>query len=354
MPLDQRIIYLNPRDLLPSRQNVRSDPGNLAGLAETIREHGILQPLGVSPEGQAYRVVYGNRRRDAAIVVGLDRVPCIAVQASEPQDVMVQQVLENLQRLDLNDMDKAQAFERMLRHLSASNVSQGDALDHMARTLGLSARQIQRYLRLLQLSPAVRQHVASGALGVTHAQHLVEITPDERQEFVAALVIEESLSAAELQRLCSALARNSNITPEAALALLRRGEDVPRVESRPRDEAYELAQVTGREASESRDEGEQEAPAPWEDDGTRRATDEGPEGDYAYLEPVTHDGNRVLRIHSLDSFVDEVQRLTECLQSGDLQRLMEADGASAIKVKLAARQLRFLSEAISVLARVDD
>jgi ParB family chromosome partitioning protein len=354
MPLDQRIVYLNPRDLLPSSQNVRSDPGNLAGLAETIREHGILQPLGVAPEGQAYRVVYGNRRRDAAIVVGLDRVPCVTVQASEPQDVMVQQVLENLQRLDLNDMDKAQAFERMLRHLSASGVSQGDALDRMARTLGLSARQIQRYLRLLQLSPEVRQHVASGALGVTHAQHLVEITPDERQEMVAALVIEESLSAAELQRWCSALARNSNIPPEAALALLRRGDDVPRIEPRPRDESSGMAPMSGDERAEPPVEEEREAPAPWEDDGTPHSADERDEGGYAYLEPVTRDGNRVLRIHSLDSFVDEVQRLTECLQSGDLQRLIEADGASGIKVKLAARQLRFLSEAISVLARVDE
>ena len=213
MTPDQQIIYLNPRDLLPSRQNVRSDPGNLAGLAETIREHGILQPLGVAPEGEAYRVVYGNRRRDAAIVVGLDRVPCVIVQASEPQDVMIQQVLENLQRLDLNDMDKAQAFEQMLKHLTASGVSQGEALDQMARTLGLSARQIQRYLRLLQLSPQVRQRVASGALGVTHAQHLMDISPDERQEAVADLVIEESLSAAELARLCASLVSQSEHRP---------------------------------------------------------------------------------------------------------------------------------------------
>ncbi|MHB1318285.1 MAG: ParB/RepB/Spo0J family partition protein [Anaerolineae bacterium] len=352
MSVDQQIVYLNPRDLLPSRQNVRSDPGNLAGLAETIREHGILQPLGVSSEGQAYRVVYGNRRRDAAIVVGLDRVPCVIVQAREPQDVMVQQILENLQRLDLNDLDKAQAFEQMLRHLVANGVSQGESLDQMARTLGLSARQIQRYLRLLQLSPQVRQRVASGAIGVTHAQHLMDISPDERQEAVAALVIEESLSAAELARLSASLIANPNIAPETALSLLRRGEPVPRLEARNRDESQVMAPMEGPEHGEPRA-GQGAVPAPWEEESTPRDTAQEDSLDYGHLEPNTRDGNRVLRFHSLDAFVDEVQRLTECLQSGDLQRLIEADGASALKIGLAARQLRFLNEAIGILARVE-
>lgn len=353
MPVDQQIVYLNPRDLLPSRQNVRSDPGSLAGLAETIREHGILQPLGVSPEGQAFRVVYGNRRRDAAIVVGLHRVPCVVVQATEPQDVMIQQVLENLQRLDLNDMDKAQAFDQMLRHLTASGVSQGESLDQMARTLGLSARQIQRYLRLLQLSPQVRQRVASGAIGVTHAQHLMDISPDERQESVAALVIEESLSAAELARLCASLVANPNIAPDAALALLRRGEAVPRIEARSRDEMQGMAPMQGPERREPRDLPGDDTPAPWEEESAPRSMAGGDSLEYEHLEPTTRDGNRVLRFHSLDAFVDEVQRLTECLQSGDLQRLIESDAASALKIRLAARQLRFLHEAIGVLAAVE-
>lgn len=351
MSPDQQIIYLNPRDLLPSAQNVRSEPGNLAGLAETIREHGILQPLGVSAEGQAYRVVYGNRRRDAAIVVGLDRVPCVLVQAQGPQQVMIQQVLENLQRLDLNDMDKAGAFDSLLRHLTAGGVSQGDALDHMARTLGLSARQIQRYLRLLQLSPRVRQRVASGAIGVTHAQHLVDISPDERQEAIAALVIDESLSAAELSRLCASLVRNPNIAPEAALSLLRLGENVPRIESRTQDGSSmpDHTAVPEREQTMEDDDGL----PPWESETPQAGSPVRDDADYGYLEPATRDGNRVLRIHSLDSFMDELQRLTECVQSGDLQRLMESDSASTVKIGLAARQLRFLSEAISALARTE-
>ncbi|MBC7237382.1 MAG: ParB/RepB/Spo0J family partition protein, partial [Chloroflexi bacterium] len=198
---EARIVYLNPRDLLPSKRNVRSDPGDLAGLAETIREHGILQPLGVRPEGGAYRIVYGNRRRDAAIVVGLDRVPCLVLEAVDDQEAVLRQMLENLQRLDLNDMDKSLAFAELLQNLIENGLSQSEALDEMARTLGLSARQIQRYLRLRDLSPSIQRLIMQGELGVTHAQHLLGLAPAQRQEQVAALAVEESLSAAELSRL---------------------------------------------------------------------------------------------------------------------------------------------------------
>lgn len=356
MQHNQQILYLNPRDLLPSRDNVRSDPGNLAGLAETIREHGILQPLGVAPEGQAYRVVYGNRRRDAAIVVGLDRVPCVLVQNSDSQSVIIQQVLENLQRLDLNDMDKCRAFERMLQHMTQQGMPQSQALDQMARTLGLSARQIQRYLRLAQLTPAVRQHVASGAIGVTHAQHLVDIGPDARQEALAELIVEESLSAAELSRLCAALERNTNITPAAALDLLRRGERVPVVEARALEQIGHLApSPAGPEGAEGawKDAPDGDTAPPWELPGRDADAPDGDERGYDYLEPTTRDGNRVLKFRSLDAFVDEVQRLTRCLQEGDLQRLLEEDEASRLKIGLAARQLRFLAEAVTALAQAE-
>ncbi|MHB1295999.1 MAG: ParB/RepB/Spo0J family partition protein [Anaerolineae bacterium] len=364
MTSDRRILYLNPRDLKPSRNNVRSDPGDLAGLAETIREHGVLQPLGVAPEADGYRVIYGNRRRDAAIVVGLDRVPCMVIDALGGDGGVVEQCLENLQRLDLNDMDKSRAFEHLLDRLTEQGMAQGQALDGMARTLGLSARQIQRYLRLRQLAPEVQRLIAEGELGVTHAQHLAEIEPDARQEEVALLVVEESLSAAELARLCAALGHNPNIAPRLALEALRRGERIAVVEARPREGLPSLsAGPTSEEAGV----------APWETDlkddeeedaegdtaegvpDPRRAMPPQGRGDSSYddfsaMDTSTRDGNRVHKIHSLDAFMDELQRMTRCVQDGDFQRLMEGDEAGAVKVGLAARQLRFLCDAISALA----
>ncbi|MBC7240398.1 MAG: hypothetical protein H5T71_09890, partial [Chloroflexi bacterium] len=143
------------------------------------------------------------------------------------------QAIENLQRLDLNDLDKSRAFQEMLTHLTAQDLTQAEALDHMARTLGLSTRQIQRYLRLLDLAPGVQRLILEGEFGVTHAQHLAEVSPASRQEEVAALVVEEGLSAAELARLSAALQKNANIAPRTALEILRRGERIPTVEERP-------------------------------------------------------------------------------------------------------------------------
>ena len=354
---ERRILYLNPRDLLPSRENVRSDPGDLAGLAETIREHGILQPLGVQRDGDTYRIVYGNRRRDAAIVVGLDRVPCLELDDVRQEDVMVQQVLENLQRLDLNDADKSRAFKELLARMTAGGMTQGEALDEMARTLGLSVRQIQRYLRLTQLAPGVQRLIAEGDLGVTHAQHLVDIAPSERQEAIANLVVEESLSAAELSRLCSALQRNINIDPRVALEALRRGERIPVVESKPEGTITRLTPTPM-----STDTDGAAGDAPWDEDdpqeeGARPNAQRGTspqEEDFVQferLEPTTRDGNRVRKLHSLDSFMDELDRLARCVQEGDFQRLIEEDEAAPLKVRMAIRQLRFLMDALSPLAQ---
>lgn len=350
MSTDRRMLYLNPRDLRPSRQNVRSDPGDLAGLAETIREHGILQPLGVARDDDGYRIVYGNRRRAAAIVVGLDRVPCMVLDGLPPEDEVLQQVLENLQRLDLNDLDKACAFEQLLARLTEQGLAQSDALDHMVRTLGLSTRQIQRYLRLRTLGLDVQALIAQGELGVTQAQHLMDLTPESRQTAVAKLAVEESLSSAELARLCTALQHNANVDPRAALETLRRGEAVPAIEARPKENATPWNAPLSHE--EDAEDGEPAA--------GQRANGAGPsgaggsEGFAAYgggLEPSTRDGNRVRKIHSLDSFLDELGRLTACVQEGDFQGFLDADGAQ-IKLGLATRQARFLAEALATLEMV--
>ena len=104
------LVLINPREIRPDPDNVRREgPDDLEGLAESIREHGLLQPLGVARENGGFRVVYGSRRRAAAIMAGLEEVPCLVVQSSA-EDRLVRQMLENLQRRDLGDMDKAEGF----------------------------------------------------------------------------------------------------------------------------------------------------------------------------------------------------------------------------------------------------
>ncbi len=314
--LDQaKIIYLNPRDLLPSQPNVRSDPGDLAGLAETIREHGILQPLGVAREDDAYRIVYGNRRRDAAIVVGLQRVPCVLVQPGNARETLVQQVLENLQRLDLNDLDKARAFEQLTAALTEAGQTQTEALDALSRTLGLSARQMQRYLRLRQLAPDVQRYLAAGDLGVTHAQHLVDIAPASRSKRWPICGRGDPFGGRAIAAVRRAAAQPEH-HPRTALAMLRRGERVPTQRQRPsvspRTWAWRHAAGARTDWPDEEEESPQ-APAegapPWE----------GPsafEGAPLLRACVTivwsppHAMAIACSSGSLDVFMDELQRLT--------------------------------------------
>jgi hypothetical protein len=146
--------------------------------------------------------------------------------------------------------------------------------------------------------------------------------------------------------------------------MLRRGERIAVVESRPREPVPQFGPTPIHDAS---------ADAPWDDDDEEEGKKSGPGrrsdedgaartppqqdrsfgGDYGDLEPVTRDGNRVRKIHSLDAFMDELQRLTRCLQDGDFQGFQTSDGAR-VKTRLAARQLRFLADAVAAIAAAGD
>src|SRR5918998_5359366 len=97
-----QLLYVDPTRIERDPDGVREEAGDVTGLAETIREQGLLQPLGVVPLGrERYRIVYGGRRLGAAVQLGLDLVPCIVLDADDP-DLLLRQMIENLQRRDLN------------------------------------------------------------------------------------------------------------------------------------------------------------------------------------------------------------------------------------------------------------
>src|SRR5919206_67841 len=216
-----QLLYLDPRSLEADPQGVRDDPGNVDGLAATISEHGLLQPLGVLEAGQGrYRVVYGNRRREAAVQLGLERVPCIILDADDPH-TLIQQLTENVQRQDLNDLEKARAFQRLREQLQANQPqNEGDLDEATARTVGLSARTIRRYLGLLDLPEEIQTMLRAGDLSVTQAQHLRRIPNERTQVELARAAVDEGMSAAELSRLSSYFAANPNLSLDDALSSL--------------------------------------------------------------------------------------------------------------------------------------
>ncbi|WP_322511032.1 ParB/RepB/Spo0J family partition protein, partial [Chloroflexus sp.] len=309
-----QLLYLDPRQLDVDPAGVREEPGDVAGLAATIAEYGLLQPIGVTPAGNGrYRVVYGGRRRAAAIQLGLSKVPCIVLDSDDP-DLLLRQLIENVQRQDLNDIEQARAFARLREHIIATRGKMPDnELDEaVGQAVGLGARTVRRYLGLLELPEEVQQMIRRGELNVTQAQHLRRITNPKTQIDLARFAVEEGMSAAELSRLTTYFAANPNLTLEVALQALEQGAEL-RTKASPAGSSggpLSPTPVAAVDLPEHDDDDE------WEDA-------EGADGEYLTVVEETIENQpknkaRVFRIRSLDQMVDESDRLARAVHDGDL------------------------------------
>jgi len=334
-----RLLYLDPRTIAPDPDNVRRDgPGDLDALTASIRAHGLLQPVGVAADGGSYRIVYGNRRREAAIRAGLATIPCLPVEGT-PEDRLVRQILENLQRQDLNDLDQAEGFARLRRYVSRQQPAlSGRALDDaVGQMVGLSGATVRRYLGLRELAPAVRDLIAEGQLTVTQAQHLGAVEDPLRQEAVAQLAVERDLSAAAIARACRAAQARPNLPIAEAVELAEQGV-VPEPIVTPKAAPTRLPPRPRAERDDDAD--------LWGPD--EQATDEPTEA-RAPAGPATADGHRRFRIRSVSAFCDEVDRLARCLQEGDLAKAAASEADAAVRLRLAARQLDYVHRELGAL-----
>jgi ParB family chromosome partitioning protein len=339
------LVLVDPRAIQPDPENVRRDAtDDLDGLAESIRQHGVLQPLGVARESGGFRVVYGNRRRAAAIQVGLPEVPCVVVDAS-PEDRLIHQMLENLQRRDLNDMDKAEGFARLRRNLARQHPDWNDRQldDAIGQVVGFSTPTVRRYLGLRDLAPGVRDLITDGSLTVTQAQHLGAVADPVNQTELAEIAVEKGLSAAALSRACRAAANRPGISVVEAIELADR-DDVPEAISPPRSVAAPARLPRG---PKPKDEDGDDADL-WIGSADSVPDDDGPR---APTGPRTADGHRVFKIKTVSAFMDEIDRLARCLQEGDLARAADDEPDAPIQLRLAARQLGYVSKELTRFLR---
>jgi len=332
---EERLIYLDPQQIQPDPGAVRQDPGDLEPLAASIASQGLLQPIGVLHMwGDTYRVVFGHRRLEAARRAGLKRIPCLLLE-TDPDALFVPQLVENLHRLDLNDMEKAEAIARLRQRLEHEQPHLGEGeLDALAgQAIGFSARTVRRYLSLLELAPEIQSLIREGSLTVTQAQHLLRIPNPRTREEVAREAAEEGLTAAQVSQLASFFAANPNLTIETALqaleegARLRREKPAEPVEGRPQ----KLARV------------------PLEEE--ERIWEEAEEGEEVLAGPESSDWARLHRLHSLDEVLDEAGRISRSLYEGDVEQWAGRDEQAAMKVRLLLRQLRAVVEALEKLCR---
>lgn len=190
------VIELPIEEIAPSRVQPRTvfDPEALGELASSIRAHGILQPLIVRklPQG-GYELVAGERRWRAARMAGLKTVPAV-VQDVADNELLEISLIENIQREDLNPIELAQAFDRMVKQLGLTH-------DEIARRTGKDRTTITNTLRLLKLPEPVQTLVAERRLSMGHARALLGLPTPELQVQLAERAVSEGYSVRQIERL---------------------------------------------------------------------------------------------------------------------------------------------------------
>jgi ParB family transcriptional regulator, chromosome partitioning protein len=168
-------------------------PGTLEELVASIREKGILQPVLVRPTPDGYELVAGERRFRAAEAAGLSTIPAVVRRLSD-REALEAALVENIQRADLNAIELAEGYQRLVRDFSLSQ-------EQVAERVGKDRATVANTVRLLKLPPAVRQAVADGRLSAGHARALLS-APAEHASEICETVLRKGLSVRETERLC--------------------------------------------------------------------------------------------------------------------------------------------------------
>ena len=173
------------------------DPDALADLADSIRQHGIIQPLTVRKlQAGYYQIIAGERRWRAARMAGLSQVPVVVIEADD-RKAMELAMIENLQREDLNPMEEAEGYRTLMEQYGLTQ-------EETSQRVGKSRSAVANALRLLHLSDEVRALVEEGKLSGGHARALVPLTA-ELQKKAAAVIIKDDLSVRQTELLVKKL-----------------------------------------------------------------------------------------------------------------------------------------------------
>lgn len=198
LPLDA--ITPNPR-----QPREVFDEDALAELVTSIKEVGLLQPVVVRQLGDGrYELIMGERRWRACQEAGLEAIPAI-VRATDDDRLLLDALLENLHRAQLNPLEEAAAYDQLLRDFKCTH-------DELADRIGRSRPQVSNTLRLLRLSSAVQRRVAAGVLSAGHARALLSVDDSEQQDRLAHRIVAEGLSVRAVEEIVTVQVKGSSAT----------------------------------------------------------------------------------------------------------------------------------------------
>ena len=197
------IKMIKVRDIEPNKNQPRKtfDKEKLEILSSSIAAHGIVQPILVKPNiNGTYMIVAGERRWRAAKLAKIKEVPCVIRELDEPA-VMEIALIENLQREDLNPIEEAEGYRRLMETCELTQ-------EEVAEKVGRSRSAVANSLRLNNLSERVKQMVIDGKLSQGHARALLSITDDNEQFELAKFIIEKGLNVRQVEKLVSDTSEN--------------------------------------------------------------------------------------------------------------------------------------------------
>ena len=179
----------------PNREQPRKnfDEDSLQELAESLKQFGMLQPILVQNRGDYYEIIAGERRWRAAKIAGLKEVPVIVRELTD-QEIVEISLIENIQREDLNPIEEAQAYKRLLTEFHLKQ-------DEVAERVSKSRTSVTNSMRLLKLCDEVQKMVVDDMISTGHARALISIEDPEEQYLIAQKIFDEKLSVRDVEKL---------------------------------------------------------------------------------------------------------------------------------------------------------
>ena len=202
------VLEIRINDIEPNKGQPRKNFNDekLTQLSESIKQHGIVQPIIVRKEDNVYKIVAGERRWRAARLAGIKTVPVVVREITNKQ-VMEIALIENIQREDLNPLEEAEAFEKLLSEFQMTQ-------EELSNTIGKSRSAIANTIRLLGLSDIVKQFLISGEISSGHARALLAVEDKSEQEELCKEIIDRSLNVRQTESLIKSYLKNDLKTKE--------------------------------------------------------------------------------------------------------------------------------------------
>ncbi len=193
--LPQGLLLVEISKITPNPDQPRQtfSQESIQELADSIKEKGILQPVIVTRKADGYILICGERRLRAATLCGLEKIPAI-IKDLAPQDFLEWGLIENIQREDLNPLEEAQAYQKIMEQGALSQ-------DQVAKRVGKNRVTVANMIRLLRLPDSVREMLASGRLSSGHARALLGLLTPEHQRHLAKRILEENLSVRQVEAI---------------------------------------------------------------------------------------------------------------------------------------------------------